>query len=129
MGVPQQPSLGALEASVLSALWDSGEPLSVREVQARIRREPPLAYTTVLTVLDRLHGKGAVSRVMCGKAYVYRPAMSREAWLGSHAAGVLMADSGAVSQGGGNIVYMLVCDIRPLAHGVTSDFAHPFVLV
>ena len=38
----------------------------------------PLAYTTVLTILDRLARKGAVTRVKQGKAYVYAPSLSFE---------------------------------------------------
>ncbi|WP_437778932.1 BlaI/MecI/CopY family transcriptional regulator [Sorangium sp. So ce1097] len=45
-------SLGELEATVLSVLWNSSAPLSVRDVLGRVQRRPPLAYTTVLTVLD-----------------------------------------------------------------------------
>jgi predicted transcriptional regulator len=82
-------SLGELEAAALSALWSSTEPLSVRGVLDRIQRRPALAYTTVLTVLDRLYEKGLVAREKQGKAFLYRPRVSREAWLGEQAASVL----------------------------------------
>jgi len=75
--------------AVLSALWSSALPLSVRDVLARVKRKPALAYTTVLTVLDRLHEKDLVSREKDGKAFLYRPRVSREAWLGEQAAHVL----------------------------------------
>jgi predicted transcriptional regulator len=58
-------------------------------VLARVQRQPALAYTTVLTVLDRLHDKGLVARDKEGKAFLYRPTVSREAWLGEEAARVL----------------------------------------
>jgi predicted transcriptional regulator len=90
-----QKPLGELEAAVLSALWGSASPLSVREVLARVKRQPALAYTTVLTVLDRLHDKGLVTREKEGKAFLYRPRVSREAWLGEQAARALTAGSGA----------------------------------
>ncbi|XXY48506.1 BlaI/MecI/CopY family transcriptional regulator [Sorangium sp. So ce269] len=86
-------SLGELEAAVLSVLWDSTAPLSVRDVLGRIQRRPPLAYTTVLTVLDRLHEKEFVTRHKEGKAFLYRPCSSREAWLGEQAARSLTAAS------------------------------------
>ena len=54
-----------------------------------VRRRPPLAYTTVLTVLDRLHGKGVVVREKEGKAYRYSPRVTREAWFGERAARAL----------------------------------------
>jgi predicted transcriptional regulator len=82
-------TLGELETAVLSPLWDSTTPLSVREVLARVKRRPALAYTTVLTVLDRLHEKGLVAREKLGKAFLYRPRVSRETWLGEQAARAL----------------------------------------
>jgi predicted transcriptional regulator len=81
--------LGELEAAVLSALWNSTSPLSVRDVLDRINRHPALAYTTVLTVLDRLYEKALVAREKQGKAFLYWPRVSREAWLGQQAARVL----------------------------------------
>lgn len=65
--------IGALEAEVLERLWEAGEPLSVRDVVERLRGRRR-AYTTVMTVLARLHGKGLVERVLAGRAYLYRPA-------------------------------------------------------
>jgi predicted transcriptional regulator len=87
--LPVQKPLGELEATVLSALWSSASPLSVREVLALVQRRPGLAYTTVLTVLDRLHDKGLVVREKEGKAFLYRPRVSREVWLGERAVQVL----------------------------------------
>jgi len=75
--------------AVLSALWSSTTPLSVRDVLGRVKRKPALAYTTVLTVLDRLHEKDLVAREKDGKAFLYRPRITREAWLGEQAARVL----------------------------------------
>jgi predicted transcriptional regulator len=82
--------LGNLETDVLEALWASATPVSVRDVLALVRRRPPLAYTTVLTVLDRLHAKGLVERRKDGKAFLYWARTTREAWLGDQAAGVLL---------------------------------------
>ena len=70
--------LGHLEAAVMDRLWSRDEPLSVREVLEDLRAERPLAYTTVMTVLDNLHRKGIVIRQKSGRAYVYRPSRSRE---------------------------------------------------
>lgn len=90
---PRKP-LGELETAVLSELWKSSEPLSVRDVLARVKRQPTLAYTTVLTVLDRLHDKGLVAREKEGKAFLYRPTVSRDVWLGEQAAYVLTSGEG-----------------------------------
>ncbi|HEX8627274.1 MAG TPA: BlaI/MecI/CopY family transcriptional regulator [Catenuloplanes sp.] len=72
--------LGELERAVLDVLWDRGTPASVREV-AEALHERGLAYTTVMTVLDRLAGKGMVERERAGRAWSYRPAATREAYI------------------------------------------------
>lgn len=73
----QSTSVGELEASVLAALWDSGE-LATPDVFNHVGRPRGLAYTTILTVLQRLYRKGLVSRRGEGKAHVYSAALSRE---------------------------------------------------
>jgi predicted transcriptional regulator len=72
--------LGELERAVMDVLWDRGTPATVREV-AEVLRGRDLAYTTVMTVLDRLAGKGMVERERNGRAWSYRPAASREAFI------------------------------------------------
>jgi predicted transcriptional regulator len=72
-------TLGPLEMQVLGLL-DASEELSVADVQKRLRDEGSLyAYTTVLTVLKRLHDKGVVRRAKQGKQHVYRPSVRDEA--------------------------------------------------
>ena len=77
--------LGQLEAAIMQRLWDWARPASVREVLEDIRRGRDIAYTTVMTVLDNLHGKGFVTRHKEGRAYLYSAAVTREA----HTAGLL----------------------------------------
>ncbi len=67
-----------LEMLCLKALWSLGEG-SVGAVRAAIAASKPLAYTTVMTVLDRLARKNMVSRRKVGRAFVYVPGMSRDA--------------------------------------------------
>lgn len=69
--------LGELEAAVMGVLWHAGEPLRVRQVLERLDTGKPLAYTTVMTVLDNLHRKSWVARELEGKAYWYQPLASR----------------------------------------------------
>ena len=69
---------GALEAEVLSVLWSSAEPLSPADVQTRL--EGQLAYTTVVTILTRLHDKGVATREKHGRAFRYH-AVDDEAGL------------------------------------------------
>src|SRR3954451_7274313 len=60
---------GALEQEVLACLAAARRPLTVAEVLAELGGD--LAYTTVLTALSRLHGKGALSRQPAGRGYAY----------------------------------------------------------
>ena len=70
--------LGELEATVMDVLWHATEPYRVRDVRAELAPQRPLAYTTVMTVLDNLHRKQWVERERQGKAYEYRAGFSRE---------------------------------------------------
>lgn len=72
--------IGELEAAVMDVLWNRTEPASVRDVLAALGDES-LAYTTVMTVLDRLARKGTVVRERHGRAWLYRPAATREAHI------------------------------------------------
>jgi len=67
-----------LELLCLNALW-SIEQGSVKDVRELVAPNRPLAYTTVMTVLDRLARRGIVSRRKAGRAFVYAPAISRDA--------------------------------------------------
>jgi predicted transcriptional regulator len=62
---------GELESAVLDALFASSSAMTAGEVQQAL--PGGLAYTTVLTILVRLHGKGALERERRGRAYAYRP--------------------------------------------------------
>jgi predicted transcriptional regulator len=70
-------SLGHLEIGVMEILWTRGES-SVRDVSQKLGR--PLAYTTVMTTLDRLYKKGLLDRRKFERAYLYSPRLSRHAW-------------------------------------------------
>jgi predicted transcriptional regulator len=69
--------LGPLEISVMDVLWSRGES-SVRQVASRLDR--PLAYTTVMTTLDRLYKKGFLLRRKFARAFLYSPRLSRRDW-------------------------------------------------
>lgn len=66
-----------LEMACLNALWELGEG-NVEEVRVCVSRSRPLAYTTVLTLLDRLSRRGAVSRRKEGRGFRYQPAIERD---------------------------------------------------
>lgn len=69
--VPGRRGAGELEAAVLDVLQRGGSPLSPGEVRERIGGD--LAYTTVVTILSRLHAKGVLDRRKSGRAYRYLP--------------------------------------------------------
>ena len=68
---------GDLEAAVMDVLWRRGAAATVREVLAELAASRSLAYTTVMTVMDNLHRKGALGREMEGRAWRYRPTRTR----------------------------------------------------
>ncbi len=72
--------LPALELEVMKVLWER-EKANVRDVQQALSPERQLAYTTVMTLLDRLYRKGAVSRRKQGRSYRYEPELDREVAL------------------------------------------------
>ncbi|MGE5486705.1 MAG: BlaI/MecI/CopY family transcriptional regulator [bacterium] len=67
-----------LELDCLRELWKLGRPAAVREVQHALQPTRELAYTTVMTVLERLVNRGAASRRKSGRSFVYEAAVSRE---------------------------------------------------
>jgi predicted transcriptional regulator len=67
--------LGALERDVMERVW-LNEEVSVRELQRAL--DDSLAYTTVMTTLDRLYRKGLLERRKSGRAFLYRARFTRE---------------------------------------------------
>lgn len=68
--------LGDLERAAMDVLWESG-PATARQVADRLS-DRGLAYTTWLTVLNRLEAKALLRREKSGRAHVYAPVASRE---------------------------------------------------
>ena len=78
--------LGPLERATMTVFWDEPDRyLTVRQVNERLDTE--LAYTTVMTLLSRLHAKGHLERRREGRAWAYRPVLSRS----EHAARAMTA--------------------------------------
>ena len=71
---------GELEAVIMDRLWQWGRPVLVREVVEDLRGERPLAYTTVMTVMENLHRKGWLRRERDGRAWRYEPTGSRSGY-------------------------------------------------
>ncbi|MFD7453015.1 BlaI/MecI/CopY family transcriptional regulator [Kitasatospora sp. NPDC059827] len=72
--------LGELENAIMTRVWRWNRPVTVREVLLDLQSEREIAYTTVMTVLDKLHRKGWLRRERAGRAYRYEPVSSREAY-------------------------------------------------
>jgi predicted transcriptional regulator len=66
--------LAPFELDCMNALWPLGE-ASVKQVQESLMARRPRAYTTIMTILDRLEQKGIVTRRKVGRAYLYRPSL------------------------------------------------------
>jgi predicted transcriptional regulator len=67
--------LAPLELECLSVLWPIGEG-TVRDIREALREIRPRAYTTIMTIMDRMAQKGTVSRRKVGRAWLYAPNVS-----------------------------------------------------
>jgi predicted transcriptional regulator len=75
------PHLTPLELEIMHVLWNEGAS-NVQSVQQQLERE--LAYTTVQTMLNILHRKGKVKRILKDRAYFYSPVVTRSHVVGNH---------------------------------------------
>lgn len=96
---PRRRAFGTLEQQVLAVLWAADRPLVPREVQERMTDAP--AYTTVMTILDRLYRKGLADRSRSGRAFAYSPLQSESAATAERVRSLLElgSDRSAVLQG------------------------------
>lgn len=69
--------LAPLELDCMNTLWPMGQG-TVREIRDNLAARRPRAYTTIMTIMDRLARKGVVERRKVGRAYMYRPNLSAE---------------------------------------------------
>ena len=80
------PPLHELETEIMEEMWGRAE-ATVRDVQTALnaRAEKTRAYTTLLTVMTRLDGKGLLTRRRAGRYDVYAATLSREEYLAARA--------------------------------------------
>ena len=79
------PALHELESKVMDEVWARGD-ATVREVlEALNRGQRKRAYTTVMTIMRRLHRKGMLRRVRRGRRDIYSPVLSRSAYAHARA--------------------------------------------
>jgi len=83
--------LGHLESCVMDVMWAQGDS-NVRDVADKLDR--PLAYTTVMTTLDRLYKKGLLERRKLDRAFIYSPRLSRQQWERQRAGQMVAGFSG-----------------------------------
>ena len=83
---------GELEAVIMDRLWEWGRPALVREMVDDLRNDRPIAYTTVMTVMENLYRKGWLRRQRDGRAWRYEPTGSRSGYTAA-----LMGDALATS--------------------------------
>lgn len=87
-GEQRVPGLGSLEVKIMRIAWErGGRFVLVRDVLELLVGE--LAYTTVMTVMNRLHEKGLLQRRREGRAWSYRAATTREAYVAASMADAL----------------------------------------
>jgi predicted transcriptional regulator len=81
---------GELEAAVLAVLHAASTALTPGEVRERLGGG--LAYSTVVTIMSRLHSKGVLSRIKSGRAYAYAPVADEPGLAARRMRGVLEAE-------------------------------------
>ncbi|MGO8962633.1 BlaI/MecI/CopY family transcriptional regulator [Mycobacterium sp.] len=74
----KQTRLGNLERAVMDHLWSASHPQTVRQVHEALSEQRDLAYTTVMTVLQRLAKKNLVSQIRDDRAHQYAPVHGRD---------------------------------------------------
>jgi predicted transcriptional regulator len=74
--------LGPLEVRMLELVWDRTSAVCVRDLAGEF---PALAYTTLMTTMDRLYHKGLLSRERQGRSFYYRAAISRMRFMHARA--------------------------------------------
>jgi predicted transcriptional regulator len=95
------PPLHELETEIMEEVWNGGE-RTVREVLEALnaRTAPQRAYTTILTVMQRLHAKDVLRRERDGRRDVYVAVLTREQYAQARAeaeVGALVSEYGDVA--------------------------------
>ena len=73
MGGAERRAAGALGAEILTILREADGPLTPGEVRQRLAPQGELSYSTVVTIVSRLHAKGLLARQRAGRGFTYTP--------------------------------------------------------
>lgn len=92
------PSRGELEQRIMELLWAADAPKTVADVHADLTAERELAYTTVMTVLDRLAKKDLVDRELVNRAWQYQPRFTQDEVLAAEMLAMLVGVAPAVRE-------------------------------
>ena len=76
------PALGAQELAIMKVVWRLKD-ASVRDVYETMRERRSVAYTTVMTMMNTLEGKGYLKKQLDGRAFRYRPAVPEQRVVGT----------------------------------------------
>jgi BlaI family transcriptional regulator, penicillinase repressor len=79
---PADPTLTTQELAIMKVVWRLGS-ATVRDVYETILEGRPIAYTTVMTMMNILEAKGFLRKIKRQRAYLYRPARPERAVIGS----------------------------------------------
>jgi predicted transcriptional regulator len=83
--------LGSLESRIMDILWNAKSQIKGRTIYEEIRKDRKIAYTTVMTVLERLTKKGlATKELERDRAYLFYPAISRQKFIEESSKALLM---------------------------------------
>ena len=117
---PAQPGglLGPLEWRVLEALWARKGPAAVRDLTPEF---PSIAYTTLMTTLDRLHRKGILRREKSGRAFLYQPRLSRAEFESERAAAAVRTALEGDGKSVGLLLSFLVQAVSDRDHELLDD--------
>jgi predicted transcriptional regulator len=111
--------LGELETKIMDVMWSAPGPMTVRNVLDSPIGARPLAYTTVMTVMDRLFRKGWLTRNREGRAYHYQPAVSRSVF-----AAKLMSEILAATEDKGLALLRFIEEMEPAEYEALREAVH-----
>lgn len=118
-------SFGDLEARIMDAIWRADEPLTVQQVvDALAAAHHEVAYTTAITVIERLRAKGWLDRERKGRSFLYgatRDEAQYTAWLMEQALGTTSDRSAALLMFTGTLNEAEVEALRTALHGMDES--------
>jgi BlaI family penicillinase repressor len=108
--------LAPLELDCMNMLWPMGEG-TVREIRDALATRRPRAYTTIMTIMDRLARKGIVERHKTGRAYIYKPNLTAEDARGHALAQVIESFFGGSKE---SVIAHLDSERKPSGHASSA---------